>query len=235
MAENLFSTITSRFFFFLSDPSLPFLTNFSTPPCFISLIFPSSSGWMLPSSASHIFSSCELLKAVLGPRQYFFFPALHCGLFPLQPWQTFAINPCFLPLFQLWKIPLLMSRPLQLMTITALFRIPPAGCLSLTPGWDWTQGQSSTTWSNVKPALGGAGGWTSWSPYNLNYCLVPNAAFFPKCSLKRCVRLPEDARSISFPIWISEFHFASQRIHTWKHSWGIRLLSKTVKEISSSN
>lgn len=131
---------------------------------FISLIFPSSSGWMLPASASHIFSSCELLKAVLGPRQCFFFPALHCGLFPLQPWQSFVINPCFLLLFQLWKIPLLMSRPLQLMTITALFRIPPAGCLSLTPGWDWTQGQSSTTWSNVKLAFGGAGGWTSWSP-----------------------------------------------------------------------
>lgn len=120
----------------------------------------------------------------------------------------------FLLLFQLWKILLLISQSLQLMTITALFRIPPAGLHSLTPGWDWTQGQSSTTWSNGKSALGGTGGWTSWGPYNLNYCLVPNIASFPRYSLKRCIRLPKDVRSISFPIWISVFYFASQRIHT---------------------
>lgn len=143
----------------------------------------SFSGWMLPSSASPIFSSCELLKAVLGPRQYFFYPALPCGLLPLQPWQSFVINPCFLPLFQLWKIPLLMSQTLQLMTITALFRIPPAGCLSLTPGWDWIWEQSSSTWSNVKSALGGARGWTSWSPYKpkllsgFKYNLLPKVFF----------------------------------------------------------
>lgn len=49
----------------------------------------------------------------------------------------------------------------------------------------------------LKSAFAWAGGWTSWGPYNLNYCMVPNIAFFPKNSLKRRVRLPKDAWSIS--------------------------------------
>lgn len=164
---------------------------------------------MPPSSASHIFSDSVPLKAVLGPRLYFFCPALHYDPLSSYPGHrfcifTFTITHIFCRFSSCGKFSSWWASHCYKASNDNYNPIKDSCYTSALYSANHRMGSNGKNKDLpadlvLKSALVQAGGWTSWAPDNLNYCMVPNIffSFSPKNLLKRRVRLPKDVWSIS--------------------------------------